>query len=142
MHGLCAVTSYEMLRFIQARLTMKQLSKLCRLLLFYPSFTLAAKPPKISSQPASQKDVLPGKAVTFSIQATGTEPLAYQWQWKQFGKKGEKDRWQNISGEGSTFQVRSVKANNPGYYRCVVSNCAGSETSQHASLTVGKHNAQ
>ena len=140
MHGLCAVTSYEMW-FIQAHLTMmKQLSKLCQL--FYPSFTFAAKPPKISSQPASQKDVLPGKAVTFSIQATGTEPLGYQWQWKQFGKKGEKDGWQNVSGEGSTFQVRSVKANNAGYYRCVVSNCAGSETSQRASLTAGKHNAQ
>ena len=141
MHGLCAVTSYEMLWFIQAHLTMmKQLSKLSQL--FYPSFSLAAKPPKITSQPTSQKDAIPGKAVTFSVQATGTEPLGYQWQLRQFGKKGEKDGWQNVSGEGSTFQVRSVKANNPGYYRCVVSNCAGSETSQHASLTVGKHNAQ
>ena len=141
MHGLCAVTSYEMLWFIQAHLTMmKQLSKLSQL--FYPSFSLAAKPPKITSQPTSQKDTSPGKALTFSVQATGTEPLGYQWQWKQFGKKGEKDGWQNVSGEGSTFQVRSVKANNAGYYRCVVSNCAGSETSQHASLTVGKHNAQ
>ena len=141
MHGLCAVTSYEMLRFIQAHLTMmKQLYKLSRL--FYPSFTLAAEPPKISSQPASQKDVLPGKAVTFSVRATGTEPLGYQWQWKQFGKKGEKDGWQNLSSEGSTFQVRGVKACHAGYYRCVVSNCAGSETSQRASLTVGKHNAQ
>ena len=141
MHGLCAVTNYEMLQFIQACLTMtKQLSKLCRL--FYPPFTLAAKPPKITSQPTSQKDALPGKTVTFSVQATGTEPLGYQWQWKQFGKKGEKDRWQNVSTEGSTFQVMGVKASHAGYYRCVVSNCAGSETSQRASLTVGKHNVQ
>ena len=124
-----------MLWFIQARLTMtKQLSKLCRF--FCPSFTLAAKPPKITSQPTSQKDALPGKAVTFSLQATGTEPLGYQWQWKQFGKK---DGWQNVSTEGSTFQVRGVKASNAGYYRCVVSNCDGSDTSQRASLTVGKH---
>ena len=138
MHVLCAVTIYETLRFIQAHLTMtKQLSKLCRL--FYLSFTLAAKPPKITSQPTSQKDAIPGETVTFSLQATGTEPLGYQWQLKQFGKKDEKDRWQNVSGEGSTFQVRGVKASHAGYYRCVVSNSAGSENSQHASLTVGRY---
>ena len=98
-----------------------------------------AKPPKLTSQPTSQNDVLPGKAVTFSVQATGTEPLGYQWQWKQFGRESEKDGWQNVSTEGSTFQVMEVKASNAGYYRCVVSNSAGNETSQHASLTVGKH---
>ena len=103
------------------------------------SCTLAAKPPKITSQPTSHKDAIPGKAVAFSVQVTGTEPLGYQWQWKPFGKKGEKDGWQNLSGEGSSFQVRSVKASNAGYYWCVVSNSAGSEMSQHASLTVGKH---
>ena len=100
---------------------------------------LSAKPPKVTSQPKSQKEAIPGKAVAFSVQATGTPPLKYQWQWKQFGKEGEKDGWQNISGEGSTFQVRSVKASNAGYYQCEVSNSAGNETSQHASLTVGRY---
>ena len=85
-----------------------------------------------------QNDVLPGEAVTFSVQTTGTQPLSFQWEWKQFGEKGEKDGWQNLFGEGSTFQVRSVQASNAGYYRCVVSNSAGSDTSQCASLTVGK----
>ena len=84
----------------------------------------------------TQKIVLPGKAVAFSVQATGTLPLKYQWQWKLFGKEGEKDGWQNLSGDSGKFQVREIKA---GYYRCVVSNSAGSETSQHASLNVGKH---
>ena len=46
--------------------------------MFYSSLTLAAKPPKVTSQPTSQKDAIPGKAVTFSVQATGTEPLNYQ----------------------------------------------------------------
>ena len=98
------------------------------------------------SQPRSQKDILSGKAVTFSIQATGTEPLKYQWQWKKFGKEGEKDGWQNLSGEGSTFQVlqaelklTGVKACNAGYYRCVVSNSPGSDTSLCALLTLGRH---
>ena len=103
------------------------------------SFILAAKPPKVTSQPVSQRDVLPGKAVAFSVQATGTQPLSYQWQQKQFGRKGEKDGWQNFTNEGSTFQLVDVKASNAGYYQCVVSNSTGSETSQCASLTVGKH---
>ena len=87
----------------------------------------------------TQKDVLPRKAVAFLVEATGTLPLSYQWQWKQFGKQGEKDGWRKLSGEGNILQVREVHASNAGYYRCVVSNCAGSETSQCASLTVGRY---
>ena len=87
----------------------------------------------------SQNDVLSGKAITFSVQATGTQGLSYQWQWKQFGRESEKDGWQNLSGQGSTFQVVEVQACNAGYYRCVVSNSAGSETSKCASLTVGEN---
>ena len=97
---------------------------------------LAAKSPKFISQPTSMEDVLPGETVAFSVQAAGTEPLDYKWQWKQFGKEGEKDGWQKLSGEGSTFQVMEVTAHDAGYYRCVVSNSAGSETSQCASLTL------
>ena len=102
-------------------------------------FILAAKPPKVTFQPMSQNDVLPGKAVEFSIQASGTQPLSYQWQQKQFGRNGDKYGWQNLSGECSTFQVREAQACDAGYYQCVVSNSAGSDTSECASLTVGKH---
>ena len=91
------------------------------------------------SQPMSQNDACPGKTVTFSVQATDTEPLGYQWQWKPFRKKVEENGWQTLPGEDSTFQLLEVKMSNAGYYRCVVSNSAGSETSQCASLTVGKH---
>ena len=93
----------------------------------------------MTSQPKSQKNISPGKAVAFSVQATGTEPLGYQWQWKPFGKKDENNGWQNLSGEGSTFQVEEVQASNAGYYQCVVSNSAENKTSQCALLTVGKH---
>ena len=91
------------------------------------------------SQPTSENDILPGKTVAFSVKATGTQPLSYQWQWKQFGKEGEKAGWQSHSGEGSMFQVRNVNAKNAGYYQCVVFNSAGNETSQCISLTVGKY---
>ena len=90
-------------------------------------------------------DILQGKAVTFSVEATGAE-LNYQWQWKQFGKKSEKDEWLNLSSEDSAFQevgtelkLTGVKACNAGYYRCVVSNSAGRTTSLCALLTVGKN---
>ena len=96
------------------------------------------EPPSVTSQPVSQKDVLPGKAVAFSIQAIGTQPLKYQWQWKQFGREAEKDGWKNLSGDGSSLQVVGIQACDAGYYRCVVSNTAGSETSICAFLTVGK----
>ena len=113
---------------------------------FFLSLLLSAKPPTVTSQPKSQMDILPEKAVTFSVQATGAE-LNYQWQWKQFGKKGEKDEWLNLfSTEGSTYRVvgtelklTRVKACNAGYYRCVVSNSAGREISLCALLTVGKN---
>lgn len=103
------------------------------------SSTLAGVPPELTSQPMNQKDILVGKAVSFSVQATGMKPLGYQWQWKRFGKEGEEDEWQNLPGEEHTFQLMVVRACNAGYYQCVVSNSVGSATSQCASLTVGKY---
>ena len=110
------------------------------------NFTHAATPPKVTFQPVSLKNILPGRKVSFSIQATGTLPLNYQWQWKQFGKEGEWDEWQNLTCDGGMLQkpatelkLASVQKHDAGYYRCVVSNCAGSTPSQCARLTVGKH---
>ena len=109
------------------------------------SFTYTATPPQVTSHPIAQTDVLPGKEILFSVQATGTLPLSYQWQWKQFGQEHEQDEWQNLSSEGCTFQecetkltLAEVDAHSAGHYRCVVSNCAGTTISQCASLTVGK----
>ena len=86
-----------------------------------------------------------GKPVTFSIQATGTEPLNYQWQcWKPEGEE-ESEAWQDTTCDGVKFQevkaalkLTAVQASDAGYYRCAVSNSAGSETSQCTKLVVGK----
>ena len=109
------------------------------------SILFAAKAPQIMLQPTSKKDISPGKAITFTIEASGTEPLSYQWQRKLAGKGAMRDKWQKLTTDHSTFQeveaglkVASVQAYTAGYYRCVVSNTAGSETSQTASLSVGK----
>ena len=104
-----------------------------------------AKPPQVKLQPTNEKDILQGKSATFTIEAIGTEPLNYQWQWKPFGSGFEQDEWQNLSTDDNIFQqvearlkLTDVQACHAGDYRCVVSNSEGSEISQTASLTVGK----
>ena len=104
----------------------------------------AATPPQINSQPTSLEEITAGKPVTFSIQVTGTEPLNYQWQCrKPEGEEDESEAWQDITCDGvevkSRLKLTAVQACDAGYYRCVVSNSAGSETSQCANLVVGEY---
>ena len=114
------------------------------LLLVILSF-YTAKPPQIILQPTSKEDTSPGKSITFTVEAIGTEPFNYQWQWKPAGKGVEQNEWQNLTTDNHVIQevesrlkLARVQAWNAGNYRCVVSNCAGSEISQTVSLTVGK----
>jgi hypothetical protein len=83
--------------------------------------------PQISTQPAS-KTVTAGQTATFSVTATGTAPLIYQWQ------KG------NSAIAGATSSSYTTPATVTGdsgtTYRVVVSNSAGSATSNSATLTV------
>ena len=85
-------------------------------------------------------DAVPGKLVVLSIQTTGTEPLSYLWECKtESGNTG----WQSCNVEvanSSTLTIPSVQKSNEGSYHCTVSNCAGSETSECAILTVGESN--
>jgi len=82
--------------------------------------------PRITTQPVSQ-NVRSGSSVTFSVVATGSTPLYYQWQ-----KNGE-----NISGAtSSVLRLSSVTRYSAGTYRVVVRNSAGSVTSNGATLTV------
>ena len=77
----------------------------------------------------------------FIVEATGTEPLNYQWEWKSAMDDGE---WQLCDVErfpgadSSTIVICSVQKSNEGSYCCVVSNCAGSQTSNPARLSVGE----
>ena len=73
--------------------------------------------------------------------------MNYQWQcWKPEGEEDENEDWQDLTCDGVKFQevkaglkLTAVQACDAGYYRCVVSNSAGSEPSQCAKLVVGKH---
>jgi len=83
-------------------------------------------PPGIAAQPQDQAISVGGTA-TFSVTATGTAPLSYQWR-----KNGGA-----ISGAtASVYTLASVLSSDAGSYAVVVSNTAGSVTSANAVLTV------
>ena len=83
--------------------------------------------PTITTQPANQT-VTAGQTATFSVVASGTAPLTYQWQ-----KNGSA-----ISGATATSYTTPVTttADSGELFRVVVSNSVGSVTSNSATLTV------
>src|SRR5205823_6853699 len=83
--------------------------------------------PTITTQPASQR-VSAGQRATFTVTASGTAPLSYQWQ-----KNGTV-----IGGAtaASYTTPATTAADNGNQFTVVVSNAAGSVTSTAASLTV------
>ena len=87
--------------------------------------------PVITSHPEAQTVGL-GKYATFTVVATG-EYLCYQWQYQRSGQ----ETWNDWAGKTSaTLKFKATSTNNAYRYRCVVSNAAGSETSEAATLTV------
>ena len=82
--------------------------------------------PTITSQPQSAT-VPVGSNVTFTVSANGTAPLSFQWQKDGFPLPGE---------TGASFTLNNIASNQSGDYTVVVSNAAGSVTSQVAKLTV------
>ena len=109
-------------------------------LLKYTFSTHAAEPPRIISHPQELKDAVQGKSAKFTIQATGTEPLSYLWQWKPAEENGSEE-WQLCPAEwcdGATVTIPSVHKFYEGSYRCIASNSAGSQTSNPAFIVVGK----
>ena len=89
-------------------------------------------PPAITVQPTAQ-NITAGQTATFSVTATGTAPLSYQW------KKNGTD----ISGANSnTYTTPVMSTGGSGVeYSVVVSNSAGTVTSSSATLTVNKSSA-
>jgi hypothetical protein len=83
--------------------------------------------PTITTQPANQT-VTAGQTATFTVVASGTAPLSYQWQ-----KNGA-----NIAGATSaSYTTPATTTSDSGStFKAVVSNSAGTATSNAATLTV------
>ena len=82
--------------------------------------------PAITTHPVSQA-INTGTSGTFSVVATGTTPLSYQWQ---------KDGVDIADTNASNYTLNSVAAGDAATYRVIVTNAAGSVTSNGAVLTV------
>jgi glucose/arabinose dehydrogenase len=88
--------------------------------------------PTITTHPASQT-VGVGSPVTFTVSASGSPPLSYQWQ-----RNGV-----NIAGAtSSSYTISSAQTSDNGArFRARVTNSAGSATSNEAVLTVTSNRA-
>jgi hypothetical protein len=84
-------------------------------------------PPSITTQPAS-KTILSGQTATFSVSATGTAPLTYQWS------KGGTAIGSATSASYTTPATTS--ADSGSQFTVTISNSAGQITSAAATLTV------
>lgn len=86
----------------------------------------SATAPSILTQPSSAS-VTEGQSVSFTVTATGTAPLSYQWR-----RNGSA-----ISGATTlTYSIAAVATGDAGSFDVVISNSAGSVTSSAVTLTV------
>jgi len=86
----------------------------------------AAVLPSITTQPASTT-VAVGATASFTVAATGDAPLSYQWR---------KDGVALAGATSATYSISNAITGYAGAYSVVVSNSAGSVTSNNATLTV------
>jgi hypothetical protein len=86
----------------------------------------AVSAPLIATHPVNLSTVQ-GSNATFTVAATGSATLAYQWQRNS----------NNLAGEtNALLTLASVQPSQAGAYRCVVTNEAGLKVSSNATLNV------
>src|SRR5881396_2090331 len=94
--------------------------------LVYLATSAEAASPAITVQPQSRTNNI-GTTATFSVTATGTAPLSYQWVFNDGLLAGRTN---------STLTLSNVQPSDSGAYVAVVTNRSGSVTSAVAVLTV------
>ena len=87
---------------------------------------VSGSPPSILTQPTAAT-VTVGGSVTFSVSASGSDPLSYQWLFNNAAISG---------ATNSSYSISSVQTTDGGTYSVTVTNPAGSVTSNNVSLTV------
>ena len=91
------------------------------------SSTNGSLPPQITSPPAGQS-LVSGQSAQFSVTATGSAPLSYQWS----------VNWTNVTpgGTSNVLTLPNVQSSQAGDYRVIVANSVGVVTSAVATLSV------
>ncbi len=89
--------------------------------------TSVATAPTVTSDPAN-RTVTEGQTASFSVTASGTGPLSYQWQ---------KNGVDIVGAKGSSYTTPAATfADSGSTFRVTVNNAYGSDTSNAATLTV------
>jgi pectate lyase len=92
--------------------------------------TVIAAAPVIVTQPTDQT-VIVGQDATFTVGASGTAPLAYQWYYNTNTL---------LAGRtNSSLLIENAQSNNAGAYLVIVTNTLGAATSAVATLTVSSN---
>jgi hypothetical protein len=94
---------------------------------------LIATPPGIVSQP-SPRSVLVGQNASFSVIASGTAPLGYQWQKVGVGDLSDGGVYSGVASNVLTLSPVSLA--HAGSYLVVITNVAGTTNSATATLAV------
>jgi uncharacterized delta-60 repeat protein len=94
---------------------------------------ISVTPPAITSQP-TRCTRNAGTSASFSVTATGTEPLHYQWM--NDGTNSLTDGGKVSGAMTAMLTLSAVTTNEAARYCVVVTNAAGSATSSNAELTV------
>jgi pectate lyase len=96
-----------------------------------PCTLIVGTAPAITVAPAN-KTVTAGSSAVFTVTATGTATLSYQWQ-----RSTDGTIYTNVSdGSAASYSLTGITVANTGYYRVVVGNTFGSVTSTAAYLSV------
>ena len=94
---------------------------------FHSCTGFGSGPPTIDTQPADDT-VNAGQAAKFTVEASGTPPLSYQWFF---------DRTNELDGAtNATLTLAAVQTNQAGTYQVEISSASGSTNSRAARLTV------
>src|SRR4051812_5161965 len=105
--------------------SMKGCSSLAVSLGLFLSFNALAVTPIIKTQPADCTNTV-ASAATFTVLATNTSPIAFQWQFNS----------NNIAGAtNATLWLDNVQVSQMGYYRVQVISPTASVFSRNAKLT-------
>jgi autotransporter-associated beta strand protein len=91
------------------------------------SSSIPPSAPAITSQPQNRTNVL-GTSATFTVAASGSQPLTYHWFYETFGNP--------VGGNSPTYTRTNVQPEHAGRYFAWVTNSMGNATSSFANLVV------